>query len=1159
MDSAREESPAQDAFKRAQEAFRKRVSNLRQYDATLRTTKVGDVYDAARKIQEDLAGHGQLKHLSRIEPFLRRLTEYASVIEVFVSAKPEVLALIWGPIKLMLLWTCKLQDVMNEIASAMESIGHALPHFKRSMETFPTSEEIKTALALFYEDILDFHATILNFLQHSKNLSKQLKLLWSRPQKKLEMIISNIKKHQLLLNEEVTFVHIQQAKDARDRDLAHFNNIHADELSRKYVALKASINPLLFNDWLDRLYTTSVAGCDAWLLSEAQFLKWADHGLKKSDFLWLHGIPGAGKTYLVASIVRYTKELTVNEGHTLFAFLSYTEKARLSARAILLSLLFQAADRDFDLQSVLIQTSEREIQESASQTSTLLQSLLAAAPGVTYIVIDGLDEIDEHERQVLLQRLDEMLQGCENLRLLLSCRKEHDIAPILTEKTVGIRVNDMNSGSIQKYIDHRFEDWMSKSQFSTEIQAELNELIAPLSAKASGMFLYARVLLDSLEYMSSVDEVRDELKVYPKDMNDAYHRIFNRINKAPWRHRDRGRKVLGWTGCAPVPMTTFELEQALAVSQAVAASNWRLPRHLVHTDFLKLCGPIIEIFNDRVQFVHFTAQEYVFDAEIPDFIHESHAKEDLAASLVAYLSMDVLDLDLGDDEIKENILNGTYRLFEYAYLYWPTMLGQLGPQIRSTSVKSALDRLVLDKETNQVPHDKMEGLHLSYMNPDLERSQPAVFRVLCDIFRFYLSEKTLDRNRSKSDSWVKSDPLLTSQMLVRVQGCLEILAADATHQQKLQSHYGKGLHKCTFPFCQCAHRGFETIEDAREHLKIHGKPWKCTIPNCDFSSIGFSSKFRRDEHWMKLHLSAQRHLAADNFNPEQLDVNEAQSVLFILVLEGNAAAVAQLLAAPGGKCLKDEVIASARKIAAKRGDSQTTRVLAPARESLWPKEIIANAVKSGNVDFAREAIAESCHPDFAWLMRSILRTESDDIWVIWEEYIVSSVGGRRTDSVFYNSLFKALLFESVKNGSREETRLARVLSQVSHERDPDLLGASLVRVAKTSCSVTIAKVLVDRGASIDYVSSKGRTGMTALHAAAKKISQDAAYFMEYLIREGAAGLEKTYPPFHDPKDIGKERGAMAIVTHVGRTFEELREKSWSDRGCPSKHKRTKIS
>jgi hypothetical protein len=67
---------------------------------------------------------------------------------------------------------------------------------------------------------------------------------------------------------------------------------------------------------------------------------------------------------------------------------------------------------------------------------------------------------------------------------------------------------------------------------------------------------------------------------------------------------------LAWIGCTPIPLTTFELEQILLVDVAaddVAAEE--APSVETAVNFVKTCGPIIEIVNDRPQFVHFTAKE----------------------------------------------------------------------------------------------------------------------------------------------------------------------------------------------------------------------------------------------------------------------------------------------------------------------------------------------------------------------------------------------------------------------------------------------------------------------------------------------------------------------------------------------------------------------
>ncbi|KAL1897946.1 hypothetical protein Sste5346_003798 [Sporothrix stenoceras] len=99
------------------------------------------------------------------------------------------------------------------------------------------------------------------------------------------------------------------------------------------------------------------------------------------------------------------------------------------------------------------------------------------ADGPTYIVMDGLDEMDEDERQILLWQLGDLAKHCEDLRLLISSRAEDDIS------------------------------------------------------RALRMFLYARIVLDGLEHMISIDEIRDELTVLPADLNDAA-KVENHIEKS---------------------------------------------------------------------------------------------------------------------------------------------------------------------------------------------------------------------------------------------------------------------------------------------------------------------------------------------------------------------------------------------------------------------------------------------------------------------------------------------------------------------------------------------------------------------------------------------------------------------------------------------------
>lgn len=89
-----------------------------------------------------------------------------------------------------------------------------------------------------------------------------------------------------------------------------------------------------------------------------------------------------------------------------------------------------------------------------------------------------------------------------------------------------------------------------------------------------------------------------------------YGRIISRISQRSIRQQETVKRVLGWIGCSPVPLTIYELEQAILVSTEPDADAPTVDSSL---NIVKLCGPIVEVVDERPQFVHSTVKEQVTD------------------------------------------------------------------------------------------------------------------------------------------------------------------------------------------------------------------------------------------------------------------------------------------------------------------------------------------------------------------------------------------------------------------------------------------------------------------------------------------------------------------------------------------------------------------
>ena len=158
-----DDSRIREAFERAKNEFHRDLEKPALVAEIQKVSRMQDVYDATAKIQEEQAARGHLRHLGRIQPFLKQLDSYHQVVTTFVQVQPGILALIWGPIKLLLEFTQNAMRSFDAIVSTMAEIGDKLPIFTRYTAVLHSNDRIKEVLYLFFKDILDFYLTALKF------------------------------------------------------------------------------------------------------------------------------------------------------------------------------------------------------------------------------------------------------------------------------------------------------------------------------------------------------------------------------------------------------------------------------------------------------------------------------------------------------------------------------------------------------------------------------------------------------------------------------------------------------------------------------------------------------------------------------------------------------------------------------------------------------------------------------------------------------------------------------------------------------------------------------------------------------------------------------------------------------------------------------------
>jgi nucleoside phosphorylase len=162
-----------------------------------------------------------------------------------------------------------------------------------------------------------------------------------------------------------------------------------------------------------------------WFLESSAFKQWK---ASEKSFLWLHGIPGCGKTVLASSIIEHLKQDATCQP-LLYFYFDFNDGKKHSLDDLLRSLVEQVYQYKPDSQKPLEQLWASH-NEGASQPSTrslqsVLHSMLSGLDSAN-IVLDALDE--SKPRKELLAWLKTLFRNTHIVcRLLVTARREEGI------------------------------------------------------------------------------------------------------------------------------------------------------------------------------------------------------------------------------------------------------------------------------------------------------------------------------------------------------------------------------------------------------------------------------------------------------------------------------------------------------------------------------------------------------------------------------------------------------------------------------------------------------------------------------------------------------------------------------------------------------------
>ena len=333
--------------------------------------------------------------------------------------------------------------------------------------------------------------------EHSGNLkSITWPWQWEEIAKKLKVIDRHKQTFTLALQGDVATVTLA-IQDATLKIQDTVNEVHsfAKEGRDAAHALRHDIHTerdLKIIKWLTRTDQNSnhsaarqkwEPGTGDWFLSSDQFAQW----LQSKKSLWLHGIPGAGKTILCSTIIENVLSRGSNEICAFFYFDSISGQVeKQTVSGILTSFLAQISAIQIEPEIYhLYERCEKGCRTATvgEMTETLFTILRKGKRA--YLIMDALDECSE--RSLLLQIIEQILQLDDDIHLLLTSRNEYDIQTALMPSiAVIVSIEDKRvDPDIRLHVEQCLHNDPKLCKWDKKIK---DEIVKDLVSGAKGMY-----------------------------------------------------------------------------------------------------------------------------------------------------------------------------------------------------------------------------------------------------------------------------------------------------------------------------------------------------------------------------------------------------------------------------------------------------------------------------------------------------------------------------------------------------------------------------------------------------------------------------------------------------------------------------------------------
>ena len=495
-------------------------------------------------------------------------------------------------------------------------------------------KDMKLQLVDIYALILQYQATAVNYLSKPQLKRAVSTHDWKSLAKSIADLDIEAKRLVPLTQYDINQRNWKKQLDEIHKSNEALQGIHAILRDSLELQEKAAENDLL-RLLSAKPYSTKLNDVEArvpgtleWFLNNKKmFWKWRDSGT--SDILWVSAGPGFGKSVLSKSLVKdrllSTKVLTTNVAHFFF---KAGDSSRMNKTDAMCALLYQLLKQDLSgnlLRNAMTNphaNGNKSLGENFEQLwDILVQVASASTSGEIILVLDGLDECTRDDRKDFLDALKTFLiekpkKDSTVLKFLITSRPYDDFR--LDEPTNPLKdyithfsIPDV-SNDIDLVIDARVH------AMASEISANKREAFADHLRRGNNRtYLWLSL---TFKYINSnpilfkrAEDFEQQLEKLPDGIEDAYGMLLSKV-----QDEKKSLVLLQIVAGSERPLTVLEANYALALALSPkkfdsheTVESELFPAGSFEDVIRNYSGFMIEVFDDKLSFIHATAQEFL--------------------------------------------------------------------------------------------------------------------------------------------------------------------------------------------------------------------------------------------------------------------------------------------------------------------------------------------------------------------------------------------------------------------------------------------------------------------------------------------------------------------------------------------------------------------